>query len=212
MPDDNYNELKDVSKRLENMQSTQMVQQNKELINRLNTKFETRYIIPEAVFRQYFLNTFIRYIANKGTLQGTEEQIQFDDYNLRKWLEVANGPYNEVDVIGPDNQVVLTIPSLYLNSTNAIDKLEDFNFNTVAKSYLAKSAVLPELGANDMADKLSGLPRFIDTAGVSKQKQMWMDVVTYYKKLIEPQEKAKQPHPQVANKVKMDKEDLGLDL
>ena len=128
-------ELKNLSDQLRDMQMRAKEREARPMLNAIKDEINKRNTVPESVFQTYFLDTFIRYIRNKGTLQGTEEQINKDDYNLRKWLEISQGPYGEVDVIrdGTD-EVVVTVPSMYMPQTNVIENLENFSFNAMAKS------------------------------------------------------------------------------
>lgn len=208
--DIDYNDLKNISKRVEEMQKDSILIRNKHVLDAIGKEINTRPIIPEAVFRQFFLLTFVRYIKNKGELLGTAEEIQQDDYNLRKWLELAGGPYNEVDVIGPDNSVVLTVPSLYLDNTNVVDKLTEFDFVGMVKSYERKSSVLPQIGENDINNRMQHMPKFIDTSGSSAYVQKWIEVANYYKRIMEPEVKSTQPHPKAD--VKKVQEDLGIEF
>lgn len=208
--DINYEELKNVSARVAEMQKNNLAIQSKNMLENINNELNSRAIIPEAVFRHYFLNTFIRYIVNKGTLKGTQEQIQQDDYNLRKWLELANGPYNEVDVIDVNNNVVLTVPSLYMENTNIIDKLAEFDFEGMAKAYHSKAAMVQAMGENDMMARLQHMPKFIDQTGINEYRQKWIEVANYYKRITEPEVKTTKPHANT--NVKQKQEDLGIDF
>lgn len=215
----NYKDLKDIATKLQELEKSNFVQKNKGALDDLLQAADLTGVIPEAVFQTYFLNFFVRYLKNKGRLLGTTEQIKADEHTLRKWLEISNGPYNEVKVISANNQVVLTVPSIYLKDTNVIEKLTDFNFNAMAKTYLEKSAILQEMGHNDMVNRMKDLPKFIDTHNANKQKQMWIEVVNYYRRtVLDKEKKVTEPHPDVKNEEPLNnvpkpkEEDLGLDL
>lgn len=70
---------------------------------------EERIRLPESIFRRNFL-PFINGEAFKNLPEGwTEEQAR--QFATEKWIHVAHGQTNEVDVVEPNGEVAFTMPA-----------------------------------------------------------------------------------------------------
>jgi len=58
-------------------------------------------VLPEAVFVEYFLD----YLRNPS--------VQPESTLMGKWIELAGGPYNEVDIINQEAAVLFTVPGVF---------------------------------------------------------------------------------------------------
>lgn len=131
--------------------------------------------LPLVVFEEHFLSFFSYYI------QGTAVDSK-DDPNVlsRKWLELANGGFGKVDIIGDDGSTVFTVPGLYNTpklDSESLSKL-GINFHEMARTYYLKKARLPEDAENYLGGKLANASNHIgpDTDELST----WLAIFARY--------------------------------
>jgi hypothetical protein len=121
-------------------------------------------VIPETVFKTYFLDFFRTFKTND--LQSS--------LGL-KWIELAGSVYSEVDIIDVNGNVVSTVPAIMSRpSTN--EQLAKVKFDNIASTFEQKSNVISEMGVNYLNMALNGLDKLVqpsDNAYVNKWKLLF---------------------------------------
>jgi len=98
--------------------------------------------LPEVVFVEYFLDFF------KSGMSTPDKDLKY-----AKWVELSGSPYNEVDIIDLDSNVIFTVPPLYAKPK--IDpSIIDINFSNIGSTYIMKSNRLQADADNYLNDKL----------------------------------------------------------
>lgn len=106
-------------------------------------------VLPENIFKELFLEFFM----NGGISNGTAPLTL-------KWLELAGGPYNEVNIIDNKGNVVFTTPGLYCKPET---ETGDINFADIASNYNLRANRLQADGVNYLNASLSGVGNRVST-------------------------------------------------
>jgi hypothetical protein len=148
----NRSQLQQVADQMESVQAKQVT----ELANTLYTELVENVrvnTIPEIVFKEYFLEHL------KSVING---KVEHSPLTL-KWLELAGGPYNEVNVIDSNNNVVFTTPGLFSRPEVNSDISKQMNYPEMAAMYIARSNRLEVDGINYLSQELSGLKSLVSS-------------------------------------------------
>jgi len=117
-----------------------VAQLHKELVTNISNA-----ILPEAIFVEYFLDMFLH----------PEKHIES---TLRsKWVELAGGYYNEVDVVGNDGNKIFTVPGLMLADAISHDSIKGYDFPSIASYYSMKKSITSAQATNYLSGILSGV-------------------------------------------------------
>lgn len=105
----------------------------------------TNPVLPEDVFIEYFLDYF------------RSPQEYDSPVLLYKWMELAGGPFGEVDIIDPDGVVLYTVPSIY--STPDIDRssMDKYRFDEISSKYAMVNKITSAKAADYLRTALSGI-------------------------------------------------------
>lgn len=126
--------------------------------------------IPEIVFKDKFLDYF----------ENLPEDTS-NDPTMQQWVAFSGGPYNEVDVIDKNGNVIYTVPGV-LSKPLVDDKLaKDYRFDNIASKFELKHNRLPEEGARYLEAELSGVPKYIK-ADTETDAARWKQIFDRYKK------------------------------
>jgi hypothetical protein len=148
----NRSQLQQVADQMASVQAKQVGALANTLYTELveNIKINT---IPEIVFKEYFLEYFINVLNGK---------VEHSPLTL-KWLELAGGPYNEVNVIDGNNNVIFTTPGLFSRPEVDNNIINQINFSDIASMYIARSNRLEIDGINYLSQELSGLKTLVSS-------------------------------------------------
>lgn len=166
--------------------------------------------IPETVFKYYFLPLFQDIARDK-----TKENSKENKNKLSAWIELANGPFNEVDVIDDvKGEVLFTVPSLFVKNAVVLEKVRDFNFSGMGNAYEAKASVNPFQAENYINSSLASVPKFIqDPKANTDDQERWTKIFKRYVPAKKKEELITKPVNCNGQQVKKRiKEDLGVDL
>lgn len=139
-------QLQQAADQMESVQAKQVT----ELANTLYTELVESIqinIIPEIVFKEYFLEHLISVFNGK---------VDHSPLTL-KWLELAGGPYNEVNVVDGNNTVIFTTPGLFSRPEVDSSISKQMNFSDVTSMFMARSNRLEVDGINYLSQELSSL-------------------------------------------------------
>ena len=71
-----------------------------------------------------------------------------DRFTIEDWLDFAGGPYNEVDLVDKDGNVVATVPSMYPNNSYVLLNEEVENIDESVTSLGRKFEIINNTGDN----------------------------------------------------------------
>lgn len=203
---ENYNKMKEVSDSISNMRYNRLKQDAEEFKSLVeDAEKEKKSVIPEVVFQQYFLDYFKNLALNK-----IDKNDEKSDVILKKWIELAGGVYQEVDVLDTKGEVAFTVPAMCTRGTANIDLLKDINFRDMAIDYHRQVSRLPVNRIQIGYEKISQIPQFLVDNSNSKDKQRWRDIFKRYSDKEEKQKK--ELEVKKGNNMKINTEDLGLDF
>lgn len=195
----NDNELKKMSNNIKIEHIERATTFINDISKELNESTEQNAVVPEIVFKEYFLPMFKRFATKK--LDKNQ-----DDNLLRKWIELAGGPYSEVDVIDTKGNKIFTVPSVYTRNVADISKLDDVNFTDIGIKHEQYKNILPQQGENYANKTIKNLPKFINSSKTHASEQnRWVEILTKYNG-----EEANDIFSKKLSKSKQ--EDLGLDF
>jgi len=103
-------------------------------------------ILPEAVFKEYFLDFFMYPSKHIGSPL------------LSKWIELAGGPYNPVDIIDGLGNIILTAPSAMIRTQMNHTAMGGLDFTAIASTYLMKRKITDAQATNYLGTILSTIP------------------------------------------------------
>lgn len=125
-------------------------------------------IIPEIIFKEHFLEFFYNM---------TKEQT--DSPLALKWIELAGGAYNEVDVVDENGHVIYSVPSLFTRPAVNDDVLGKMSFSSIAHTFQSKLERTEAEGINYLNRELSSLPKTID-ANSEGDVNRWLNIFQRY--------------------------------
>ena len=128
------------------------------VVNKVNN------IIPEIVFKEYFLEFFY------GMTKGDNESTLY-----LKWIELAGGVYNEVDVVDVNGNVIFSVPSIFSRPEVDSDIMTGKNFDKIINTYNLKKARFETEGTNYLLNELSGV-----NSGVVAGTELTKDGIRWY--------------------------------
>lgn len=209
--DESYNTLKEMSKDLANSKRDQINEMVTDILERFEDVKESNTTIPETVFKHYFL-PFFKDLAKSNKPEDSKQNKNL----MSAWINLANGPFNEVDVIDDvKGDTLFTVPSLFVKNAIVLENVKDFNFTEVGNAYKTKASVNPFQAENYVNSALAAVPKFIkDPKTNITDEQRWINI---FKRYNEPNNKKEDlitkpinsDSKQVKKKIK---EDLGVDL
>jgi hypothetical protein len=87
------------------------------LNNEAKLKKESRSVINVLEYIDNFLPMHCGYVTDE------------DRFTIEDWLDFAGGPYNEVDLVDKDGNIVATVPSMYPNNSYVLlnDEVEEID-------------------------------------------------------------------------------------
>lgn len=193
------NELKQMSDKIKVEHMEHIGNMISTISNELKETTVQNATVPEIIFKEYFLPMFIRFATKK--LDKNQ-----DDNLLRKWIELAGGPYSEVDVIDSKGNKVYTVPSVYNRNVVNLSSLNGVNFAEMGIRQKQYTDLSPQQGENYAIDMVKSLPKFINSAKTQAEEQnRWVEILTRYK-----DEKSNDIFSKKPSKSKQN--DLGLDF
>lgn len=140
-------------------------------------------VIPEIVFTNYFLNFFFNIATGQGDV---------NEGLMLKWLELANGWYNEVNVIDTQGNVLFTVPSLYRTNIISHEHLKNVNFTMLGRIYKTRATRTPEEGLNVLYEEFAKLPKCLFPDENNELGLIWRSIFVRYGLLASPEDQAQQ--------------------
>lgn len=209
--DESYNTLKEMSQDLANSKRDQINEMVNDILERYEEVKEANTTIPENVFKHYFLPFF------KDLAKSVKPEDSKQNKNLMSaWINLANGPFNEVDVIDDvKGETLFTVPSLFVKNAVVLENVKDFNFSEVGSAYKMKASVNPFQAENYVNSALAAVPKFIkDPKANVTDEERWIKIFKRYSDTKNKKEDLitkpiNSDTKQVKRKIK---EDLGVDL
>ena len=126
-------------------------------------------VLPEKVFVEYFLDYF------------KDREKYADTPLLSKWVELAGGPYREVDIIDDNRNVLYTAPGAMMAPMVDYENLNNIDFSRIASNYNMKKNITAVQGTNYLNGILSMVPNNIHT-DVNKYINRWIAIFNRYDK------------------------------
>jgi len=102
-------------------------------------------VLPEAVFVEYFLD----YLKNPAA--------QPESTLMSKWIELAGGPYNEVNIIDGSGNVLYAVPGIFAAPNIDYGSLGNYNFSEIAANYNLKKKLTAAQATNYLGSILGGM-------------------------------------------------------
>lgn len=167
----NVSELQHAANRIEE-------QKRKELADLATTLHQglvldvSNTIIPEIVFKEFFLEHFYKLMQVNST-------VDVGSPLTLKWIELAGGPYNKVDVLDSNGKTLFTVPSLFLKPKLDETVIKNMNFNSIAGTYEARSNRIHTDGINYLSRELSAIHNSISTIN-NNEKEVWVGIFARY--------------------------------
>jgi len=134
-------------------------------------------IIPEIVFKNHFLEFFYKF-----------NHEQTNSTLALKWIELAGGAYNEVDVVDNNGHIIYTVPSLFTRPNVDDSILSKMSFSSIAHNFQAKLERTDAEGINYLNRELSSLPNTVSTESDNVVNR-WLNIFQRYstKQVAQPQ-------------------------
>ena len=126
-----------------------------------------RTIMPEAVFIEYFLDLFM-----KGDNGGNE-------LLMYKWVELAGGPYNEVNIVDQKGNVIYSTPGAMLQLNIPAETLQKYSFVDIAAMYAMKQRITSAQATNYLNGALASIPKEV-IGDVKIYIQRWSEIFKRY--------------------------------
>ena len=126
--------------------------------------------LPEIVFKDYFLDNF-KLIAAGG---------EVDNAVTLSWIDIAGGPYAEVDVVDNAGNVLFRVPGLMARPTVDHSRLKGTSFNTIAAKYQAEANRLQVQGDRYLHGALSGIDQAVGANGPDDPASRWKAIFDRY--------------------------------
>jgi len=168
---ENINALKEMASRIKESNINEVRNTLNLIESELNTNIENGIKkvgrLPEYVFVENFLDFF-----RSGLTETKGKPL------LLKWLELAGGPYNEVDIIDENGNVIFTTPGIYVRPN--IDLTNKFSFNNMNKTYELQANRMKALGENYLAKQFGVIESQIRLPDATKNKLRWEKIFKYY--------------------------------
>lgn len=106
------------------------------LNNEAKLKNESRSVINVLEYIDNFLPMHFGYVTDE------------DRFTIEDWLDFAGGPYNEVDLVDKDGNIVATVPSMYPNNSYVLLNEEVENVDESVTSLGRKFEIINNTGDN----------------------------------------------------------------
>ena len=106
------------------------------LNNEAKLKKESRSVINVLEYIDNFLQMHCGYVTDE------------DRFTIEDWLDFAGGPYNEVDLVDKDGNIVATVPSMYPNNSYVLLNEEVENVDENVTSLGRKFEIINNTGDN----------------------------------------------------------------
>lgn len=107
--------------------------------------------IPYEVFGAYFLDHF-----KQGGVMDNEAPLTL------KWLELSGGPYNEVDIVDNNGNLIITTPGMFCRP-DINSGISNINFSGMMDEYNLRANRLHSDGVNYANNSLNGVSDGVDT-------------------------------------------------
>lgn len=128
--------------------------------------------LPETVFVSYFLQYF-----KNGEVFDNQTPLHL------KWVENSGSPFNEVDIIDDNGDVIFTTPPLVAKPDTSSEVLTNTNFSKITTEYNLRNARLTVDAENFANSKLIPLGSEIKpTEAIETHRRKWDEIFDKYDK------------------------------
>ena len=208
--DDSYNTLKNISKELQTVEAKQVAGIVNDILEGFEEVDKVNQAVPETVFKHYFLPFF------QDLAKSTKSEDSKQNKNLMSaWIELANGPFNEVDVIDDvKGEKLFTVPSLFIKNAIVLENVKDVPLHDIHHEYDRKKSINPVQADNFINANLAGMPKFIKNPDDNKiDQERWTKIFKRYANVNKNEKLITKPINCDSKKVKKRiEEDLGVNL
>jgi hypothetical protein len=160
------NDLKQIATNLGAVQTANLVSVIEEIHHELTTV--PKSVIPEIEFKEHFLD----YLFNPAAMAA-------NGVLLLKWLELARGAFNEVDVMDSMGNIIFTVPAIYIKPSINQDIINNNDFSGINAMYNLKANHFQAEGINFLNNALTGVSNSI-TAPETNVVSRWQNIYNYY--------------------------------
>ena len=209
--DESYKTLKNISDDIHAAEIKHIKERINDIVEGLEEeKQQPNKAIPETVFKHYFL-PFFQDLAKSKTPEDSKQNKNL----MSAWIELADGPFNEVDVIDEiKGDTLFTVPSLFVKNAIVLENVKDVPFGDITRNYERKSTINPVQANNYINSTLSGMPKFIKNPEDNiVDQERWTKIFKRYKEPSKAEQLVSKPINCNTKKVKKKlEEDLGVSL
>lgn len=208
--DESYNTLKNMSQELHNAEVKQVAGLIDDILEGFEEVQEPNKAIPETVFKHYFL-PFFQDLAKSKKPEDSKQNKNL----MSAWIELANGPFNEVDVIDDiKGDTLFTVPSLFVKNAIVLENIKNVPLGDIHQEYERKNSINPIQADNYINANLAGMPKFIKNPDDNiVDQERWTKIFKRYKVPNKNEDLITKPINCDSQKVKKKiEEDLGVNL
>jgi len=162
--------LKEYSKKLTTIKTDAVKQQINDVASELLVIENAKLL--ESVFVEYFLDHF------KSGLSDIHSALTL------KWIELAGSPFNEVDIVNDNGEVIYTVPPLIIRP-DINDSVENMNFQNIIATYQLKKNNMAALGTNYINGQLNNVGSGIEAPNKNIYTERWHNI---FKRYAQPEE------------------------
>ena len=182
--------------RINNIKTAADIRRKRELLaiqEELENPEFTRGKCPEYVFKEYFYDFF-----KTGTNNVTNTNLTL------KWLDLAGGDYNEVDVINDEGETIFTVPSIISRPNINKSTSDKVDFINLGHKIEQKNKWMAGAGDKLASDTLSKTKdTILDNKSIEDDKSRWKAIFKRY-------ESDDKDEVKLTKEDKKNLEDLGL--
>ena len=132
--------------------------------------------LPEIVFKDYFLDNF-KLIAAGG---------EVDNAVTLSWIDIAGGPYAEVDIIDDAGNILFRVPPITAKPKVDNKRMKGTSYSKMATRFQEESNRLQAAGDRFLAGALNGIEQFV-TQDSSDYALRWANIFKRYAPNQQPQ-------------------------
>lgn len=158
--------MEDAAKKVMNTQTEQISKVIDSITKTLEESKNEKAIMPESVFKTFFLDFFYKF-ANH----------EVESTTLLKWIELAGGPYNEIDIVDNNANVLFTVPPVYVKPVFV--KADGFNVSELPTTFEQKNSVSPKSANSFLNSKLTEIKSTAVVDGNNVQ-MVWISIFKRY--------------------------------
>ena len=131
----------------------------------------TRAKISEKIFIDYFLEPF-----------SSAKALASDSPDLARWVDLAGGFFNEVDIVDEQNNVVCTCPPI-MKPLKIDEQVDNINFTNMAREYIHKTNHIKASGVNYLYGAINQIAHSMSPDTLDSINK-WTSIINFYQDKI----------------------------